>query len=395
MAGEEIEGEGPDMSVAAQMQGIEVVERTSDEMVLNMGPQHPSTHGVLRLLLRTDGEVVNDAEPHIGYLHRDFEKHSEQVFYNGVIPYTDRMDYVGAMNNNVGYCIAVERLMKLEIPERAEYLRVIVCELNRIASHLLAFGTYGIDIGAFTPFLYAFRERERILDLFEMLCGARLTYNYPRVGGVSKDIDSAFVSDAKRFLKDFRRIIPDYHGLLSNNQIFIRRTANVGVLPADLAVAYGVTGPCLRASGVDWDLRRDEPYSVYPKFRFKIPIGLGERGTVGDCWDRYMVRLREAEVSIDILEQALDGIPEGPIMAPGLKAIRPPKGEVYVRTETPRGELGFYLVSDGGRKPFRLKARAPSFCNLSVFREISRGYLLSDIVAIIGSIDIVLGEVDR
>lgn len=369
----------------------------TEEMELNMGPQHPSTHGILRVVLKVDGEIVVEAIPHIGYLHRDFEKHSENVLYIGVVPYTDRMDYVGAMNNNFGYCLTVEKLMELEVPERAEYIRVLAAELNRIASHLLAFGTYGLDIGAFTPFLYAFREREEILNLFEALCGARLTYNFIRIGGVSRDLPKGFDKKVKKFLDYFEPNIDVYNELLSFNHIFVKRTAHVGIMSKEVAIKYAITGPNLRGSGVKWDLRKNEPYSIYPKLDFNIPIGAGEKGTtVGDCWSRYIVRIKEMRESVKICRQVIDGMPKGDFMSKRVKGlIRPPKGEVYMRTETPRGELGFYLISDGSQKPYRLKARSPCFVALSVLNEISRGCMIADLVAIIGSLDVVMGEVDR
>lgn len=369
----------------------------TEEMELNMGPQHPSTHGILRIVLKVDGEIVVEAIPHIGYLHRDFEKHSENVLYIGVVPYTDRMDYVGAMNNNFGYCLTVEKLMELEVPERAEYIRVLAAELNRIASHLLAFGTYGLDIGAFTPFLYAFREREEILNLFEALCGARLTYNFIRIGGVSRDLPKGFDKKVKKFLDYFEPNIDVYNELLSFNHIFVKRTAHVGIMSKEVAIKYAITGPNLRGSGVKWDLRKNEPYSIYPKLDFNIPIGTGEKGTtVGDCWSRYIVRIKEMRESVKICRQVIDGMPKGDFMSKRVKGlIRPPKGEVYMRTETPRGELGFYLISDGTQKPYRLKARSPCFVALSVLNEISRGCMIADLVAIIGSLDVVMGEVDR
>ncbi|MBI4811789.1 MAG: NADH-quinone oxidoreductase subunit D [Ignavibacteriales bacterium] len=368
----------------------------TEEMVLNMGPQHPSTHGVLRLELLVDGEIVIEVIPHIGYLHRCFEKHAESMTnYQQVIPYVDRMDYCAAMNMDFGYVIAVEKLLGIKVPERVEYIRVIMAELQRIASHLIAAGTYGLDIGAFTPFLYMFRERERILDLFEITCGARLLYNYIWIGGVSHDIPPGFIDKAKDFCQYFRPKIKEYNDLLSYNEIFIKRTANVGVLPAEVAIAYGCSGPVLRGSGVDFDLRRDDPYSVYHKFDWTPQIGKGEMGTVGDCWDRYMVRIREMEQSINIVEQALDQIPDGDVMSAIPKRIRPNPGDVYARTESARGELGYYVISDGSGKPFRVKGRSPCFSNLSVISEISRGHMIADIVAIAGSLDIVLGEVDR
>jgi NADH-quinone oxidoreductase subunit D len=368
----------------------------TEEMIINMGPQHPSTHGVLRLELVVDGEIVIDVIPHIGYLHRCFEKHCEAMTnYQQVIPYCDRMDYVAAMNMELGYVIAVEKLLGIKVPDRVEYIRVIMTELQRIASHLIAAGTYGLDIGAFTPFLYMFRDRERILDLFEMTCGARLLYNYIWVGGLSHDLPPGFIDKAKAFCKYFKPNIKEYNDLLTFNEIFIKRTANVGILPANVGIAYGCSGPMLRGSGVNFDLRRDDPYSIYDRFKWEVQVGKGEMGTVGDCWDRYMVRIREMEQSIDIIEQALEQIPDGDVSSAIPKRIRPNAGDVYVRTESARGELGFYVVSDGSASPFRVKARAPSFVNLSVLPEICRGSMIADVVAIVGSTDIVLGEVDR
>ncbi|HLX11749.1 MAG TPA: NADH-quinone oxidoreductase subunit D [Bacteroidota bacterium] len=368
----------------------------SEEMIINMGPQHPSTHGVLRLELVVDGEIVVDVIPHIGYLHRCFEKHSEAMTnYQQVIPYCDRMDYLASMNMDWAYALAVEKLLAIKVPDRVEYIRVIMGELQRIASHLIALGTYGLDVGAFTPFLFMFRDRERILDLFEMTCGARLLYNYIWVGGLSHDIPPGFIDKAKAFCKYFRPNIKECNDLLTYNEIFIKRTANVGILPKDVAIDYACSGPMLRGSGVDFDLRRDDPYSIYDKFDWKPQIGTGEVGTVGDCWDRYMVRVREMEQSLNIIEQALDMIPEGEIASAIPKRIRPNPGEVYVRSESPRGEIGFYVVSDGSGTPYRVKARAPAFVNLAVAPEICRGYMIADVVAIVGSVDIVLGEVDR
>jgi NADH-quinone oxidoreductase subunit D len=368
----------------------------TDEMIINMGPQHPSTHGVLRLEIVVDGEIIVDVIPHIGYLHRCFEKHAEHMTnYQQVIPYCDRMDYVAAMNNDHGYAVAVERLLKIQVPERVEYIRIIMAELQRIASHLIAIGTYGIDAGAFTPFLYCFTDREKILDLFEMTCGARLLYNYIWVGGLSHDIPPKFIDQAKEFCKYFRPRIKQFNDLLTYNEIFVKRTANVGVLPKDVAINYSSSGPMLRGSGVNWDLRRDDPYSIYDRFEWEPQIGKGEVGTVGDCWDRHIVRMREMEQSVNIVEQALAKIPEGNVQAAIPKRIRPDAGEVYVRTETPRGELGYYIISDGTASPYRVKVRAPAFVNLSVLPEISRGAMIADLVLIAGSVDIVLGEVDR
>ena len=366
-----------------------------DLMTLNIGPQHPSTHGVLRLKVKTDGEIISEVEPIIGYLHRCFEKHCENVSYEQVIPYTDRCDYIAAMNNNFGYAVTVEELMEIKVPERVEYIRVIVAELNRIASHLLALGAYGLDVGAFTPFLYMFRDRERILDLFETLCGARLLYNYIWVGGVSHDFPKGFVESVYSFLDYFEPKIEEYNELLTYNKIFIERTGDVGVMPPEVAVSYGVTGPNLRGSGVKWDIRKDEPYSIYDKFDFDIPVGAGKMGTVGDCWDRYFVRMVEMKESVKITRQALKGIPAGDVHQALPKKIRPPQGSIYKRTESPRGDLAYYIVSDGSPIPYRLKMRSPAFTALSVLGEISQGWMMSDVLAILGSLDIVLGEIDR
>lgn len=368
----------------------------TDEMIINMGPQHPSTHGVLRLEIVVDGEIIVDVIPHIGYLHRCFEKHAEHMTnYQQVIPYCDRMDYLASMNNDHGYAVAVERLLKIQVPERVEYIRIIMAELQRIASHLVAIGTYGIDAGAFTPFLYCFTDREKILDLFEMACGARLLYNYIWVGGLSHDIPPKFVDQTREFCTYFRPRIKQFNDLLTYNEIFVKRTANVGVLPKDVAVNYACSGPMLRGSGVDWDLRRDDPYSIYDRFEWQVQTGKGEVGAVGDSWDRHIVRMREMEQSVNIIEQALAKIPEGNVQAAIPKRIRPDAGEIYVRTETPRGELGYYIISDGTASPYRVKVRAPAFVNLSVLPEISRGAMIADLVLIAGSVDIVLGEVDR
>ncbi len=361
-------------------------------MLLNMGPQHPSTHGVLHLFLVSDGEIVRRVIPDIGYLHRCFEKHAESLTYEQIVPYTDRIDYLASMNQNLGYVLTVEKLMDLEVPERVAYIRVIMAELNRIASHLVAIGTYGLDVGAFTPFLWAFRDRERILDLFEWVSGSRLLYNYIWIGGVARDLPPGFVEEALAFLDYFIPRLRELNNLLSFNKIFIERTAKVGILSPEKAIDCGATGPVLRGSGVAWDLRKEEPYSGYDQFDFRIPVGTGERGPVGSAWDRYMVRVWEMEESIKILRQALTALPAGDVR----KRVRPPKGEVYVRTETPRGELGFYLLSDGSDTPYRLKCRSPSFSNLSALEEmLSPETMIADIVAIVGSIDIVLGDVDR
>lgn len=373
----------------------------TEEMLLNMGPQHPSTHGVFRVVVRTDGEMVLESESHVGYLHRCFEKCAENNSYIQGIPYTDRMDYLCAMTNNLAYAITAEKLLgnKVQVPERGEYIRVIACELNRIASHLIAFGTYGLDLGAITPFLYAWRDREKILKIFEKLCGQRLNYSYIRTGGVTFDITDEILAEIRDFCDYFDpAIIDEYDNLLSYNGIFISRTANVGVLPLDMAISYGVTGPSLRGSGLARDLRKDEPYGIYDRFDFDVPVGSGEMGTVGDCWDRYMVRIREMRQSVKIVRQAIDGIPDGPFCdKKAYRQVKPPKGEAYGKVEGARGEVGFYMVSDGSVQPYRVKARGPSFNNISVLDSLtSRGdCMVADMVAIIGSLDIVLGEVDR
>lgn len=364
------------------------------ELLVNMGPQHPSTHGVLRLVVRTDGELVAEATPVLGYLHRCAEKIGGSVPYPAFVPYTDRMDYIAAMGDNLAFCLAVEKLMALEIPPRAQYLRVIACELNRIASHLLATGVYGMDIGAFTPFLYTMREREYVLNLFEYLCGARLTLNYIKIGGVHRDADRRFVEETRRFLDILEDRIRDYHDLLTHNRIFITRTRGVGVISAADAVAWGVSGPNLRASGVAYDVRKARPYSGYEKFEFDVPLGRDDPGVVGDCWNRYWVRIEEMRQSARIVRQALDGLPAGKFDAQP-KKVKPPPGEAYTAVENPRGELGFYVVSDGAEVPLRVRARAPSFCNLSILSHMARGVLIADLIAILGSIDIVLGEIDR
>lgn len=367
----------------------------TEEMILNMGPQHPSTHGVLRLEVKLEGELVLDIKPHIGYLHRCFEKHAEAMTYPQVIPYTDRLDYLASMSNNFGYAVAVERLLGIKVPERVEYIRVIMAELQRIASHLVALGTYGVDIGAFTPFLFCFRDREKILTIFEETCGARLLYNYIWIGGLSHDIHFDFVRKTKEFVNYFRPKIVELNDLLTYNKIFIERTANIGVLPADVAINYGITGPILRASGVKWDLRKNDPYSIYDRFDFDIPVGQGLAGTVGDSWDRYYVRILELEQSLRIIEQAIDNIPEGDVQETLPKRVKPSVGEIYSRTENPKGELGFHIISNGSVNPFRVKVRAPSFVNMEIFGELCKGHLVADIITILGSFDIVLGEIDR
>lgn len=366
-----------------------------EEIIINMGPQHPSTHGVLRLEVKLDGEIVTDVRPHLGYLHRCFEKHCEVMTYPQVIPYTDRMDYVAAMSMEFGYVEACEKLMDIKVPERVQYIRVIMAELQRVASHLVAIGTYGNDAGAFTPFLFYFRDREKILELFEMTCGARLLYNYMWIGGLSHDIPHNFKEKCRDFTKYMRPMIKEVNDLLCYNKIFVERTANIGILPADVAINAGASGPVLRGSGIKFDLRKDDPYSIYDRFDFNVCTGNGEMGTVGDCWDRNMVRCNEMLESLKIIEQALDQMPEGDVTEALPKRIKPPAGEVYTRTETPKGEIGYYIISDGSQNPFRVKVRPPTFVNLSLLPLITKGYMIADLVIILGSLDIVLGEIDR
>lgn len=375
---------------------------STEEMLVNMGPQHPSTHGVLRVVLRTDGEMVLEAIPHIGYLHRCAEKIGENLQPYQYIPYTDRMDYLAGMNNNQAFSLAVERLAGLQVPPRGQAIRVIFAELNRIASHLVSIGTYGLDMGAFTPFLYCFREREMILDLFEAACGARLTYSYLTVGGVHKDLPDGWVDRCREFLDYFETKIDDYNNLLSYNHIFVKRTSRVGVISPQEAVAFGLTGPVLRGSGVRWDLRKVLPYDGYEQYDFEIPIAMpGGTGdipagvVVGDCWSRYYVRVLEMTQSVRIIRQAFDRLPEGEFRAPKSTSVKMPDDEVYVEVENPRGQLGFYVRGDGSAIPYRVKARGPSFCNLSITTQVCRDCLLADVPAIIGSIDVVMGEVDR
>lgn len=384
----------------------------TEEMLVNMGPQHPATHGVLRVVLRTDGEMILEAVPHIGYLHRCAEKIGENLQPYQFIPKTDRMDYLAGMNNNHVFSIAVEQLVGLEVPERALYMRVIIAELNRIASHLVAFGTYGLDMGAFTPFLYAFREREMIMDLFESACGARLTYSYITPGGLTHDFPEGFVERTLEFLDYFEPKIDDYNNLLSQNYIFIKRTAGIGVISPEDAIAFGLTGPCLRGSGVKWDLRVNRPYELYERFEFEVPVGVGagehyvvppgmpqtkvpETVVVGDCWSRYMVRVIEMYWSAYIIRQAIELLPDGEHMGKVPKNMKLPDGAIYFEGENPRGQLGFLIVGDGSAIPSRVKARGPSFCNLSITNHVTRNCLLADVPAIIGSIDVVMGEVDR
>jgi NADH-quinone oxidoreductase subunit D len=380
-------------------------ELKREEMIINLGPQHPSTHGVLRLEVLSDGEIIKEVVPHIGYLHRCFEKHAESLPYNQVIPFVDRMDYVAAMNSEHAYAMGVERMLGIsdQIPKRVEYIRVLVAEMNRIASHLIAVGTYGLDLGAFTPFFWIMRDREHILRLLEWASGARMLYNYIWIGGLFYDLPVGFEKRCREFISYFKPKVAELETILIDNKIFIDRTANVGVLPLNLAINSGITGPMLRASGLRFDLRRVDGYSVYPELEFEVPIGEGKMGTVGDCWDRSWVRVKEIYESLHIMEQCLDKLEgehkrtrEFDPQALVPKKIRPKAQELYVRAENPKGELGYFFRADGKSDiPFRCKARACSFVNLSILPEISRGVLIADLIAILGSIDIVLGEVDR
>ena len=362
----------------------------AEEMVLNMGPQHPSTHGVLRVILKLDGETVRDLDCDIGYLHRGVEKIAEHDTYAMITPYWDRLDYVAAVSNDLCYVEGVEKLLQVEVPKRAEYLRVILTELQRIASHLLWLGTHAIDIGAVTVLLYCFREREEILKIFEDFIGARLTAHAFRIGGLWWDAYPEFEKDVRDFLKILPGRIDEYETLLNANRIWLSRTVGIGVLPAEEAINLSLTGPALRGSGVKYDLRKAQPYSAYSDFEFEIPVGEN-----GDTYDRYLCRMAEMRQSIYIIEQALDGLPEGPVMAKVPKVIKPPVGEVYHAIEAPKGEIGVYLVSDGTGKPYRMRIRPPSYINLQSLKRMAIGHLVADVVAIIGTIDIVLGEVDR
>jgi NADH-quinone oxidoreductase subunit D len=368
----------------------------TEELVINMGPQHPSTHGVLRVVVKTDGEVVTGLQPHIGNLHRCAEKIGESVPYYQFIPYVDRMDYLAAVNNEHGVCIAIERLGGIQVPERAEYARIVLAEVQRIVSHVMAVGVYGLDVGAITPFLHTFRERERGLDLLDHISGGRLLYHVVRIGGIKRDLTQDWIDECHAFLEQVEKRMPEYNALLMNNHIFRERACHIGVIPRETALAWGVTGPALRASGVDWDTRRDAPYGIYDRFDFEVPVApSGLAGEPGDCFHRHWVRVKEIEQSIRIVRQALREMPPGEIQGKVPKGFKPPKGEVYVRVENPRGELAYYVVSEGGDKAWRMRCRGPSFSNIAVITEVARGSLVADLVALMGSMDIVLGEVDR
>jgi NADH-quinone oxidoreductase subunit D len=360
------------------------------ELVLNMGPQHPSTHGVLRVILKLDGEKVLGTECVIGYLHRGVEKIAENRTYAQFNPYVDRMDYVAAISNGLGYCLAVEKLLNVEAPPRAQAIRVILTELNRIASHLLWLGTHALDIGAITPVFYCLREREEALKIFEKYCGARLTTHAFRIGGLLYETYDGFEQEIRDFCTMFVPHVDEYEDLLTHNRIWVGRLKDVGILSGEECKEYGVTGPVLRAAGVEWDLRKAQPYSGYEKYDFEIPIRQN-----GDTYDRYMVRMAEMRQSVRIMQQAVEAIPEGPIMGKVGKVIKPPVGEAYVSIEAPKGELGYYVVSDGSTQPYRVRVRPPSFVNLQALDRMIRGGLVADVVAVIGTLDIVLGEIDR
>lgn len=363
----------------------------TEEMILNVGPQHPSTHGVFRLVVRIDGETIIEAKPVLGYLHRGTEKLAEDLNYTQFIPYTDRLDYLNAMTNNYVYVNTVEQLMELEIPDRAEYLRVIAMELNRIASHFVWWGTFLLDLGALSPFLFAFRDRETILNLFMELCGARMTYSYMRIGGVRFDAPPGWLDKVRATVAELRENIKEYDDLVTGNEIFQSRTKNVGIISYDQAVAWALSGPVARASGVAVDIRRTEPYSIYDRFDFDVPTR-----TAGDVHAKYEVRLEEIRQSLRIIEQALDQIDkvDGPILGKVPKLIKPPAGEIYTRAEASKGEIGVHLISDGSDKPYRLKLRRPSFVNLEILPDLLKGQNISNLIAIFGGLDIVLGEVD-
>lgn len=420
---------------------IEFDVRT-DEMLVNMGPQHPSTHGVLRLVLRTDGEIISEITPHLGYLHRCAEKIGENVTPIQFIPYTDRMDYLAGMNMNLGYSLAIERLCGMKVPEKADVLRVMIAELNRIASHLVGMGAYGIDLGSFSPFLYAFREREHILDLFEEVCGARLTYSYITVGGVHDDLPSEWTARCRKFLDHFEPKIPEYHALLTENHIFVKRTAGIGIIPKEMAIAHGCSGPVLRGSldrrnqDPEWDLRKTEPYSGYENYQFEVPLPPFDRApqgaVIGDSWHRFYVRMREVIESVKLVRQAIDRYEtlqaeweakladanrrkaDSPDQAKAIDTelnelrrttyshrVEPPRtltpGECYVETECPRGQMGFYVVGRPNKEnvPLRVRARSSCLANLSVLPKVGQGCLMADIPSIVGSLDIVMGEIDR
>ncbi len=367
----------------------------TEDMTLNMGPQHPSTHGVLRFVVKADGEIMRTALPDVGYLHRSIEKISEKVGYHGFMPYTDRVDYVSAMQCNQGWAMVCERAAGIEVPRRGEFCRVIACELGRIASHLLSVGTMVMDIGGMTPFTHAIREREKVNDLLEDLCGARLTFNYMRIGGVAWDLPPGYEEKVIAFLDQFKPLIDEYNDLISYNKIYVERLANVAAVSKEEAINYNLVGPNLRGCGFRYDVRRDEPYSIYSELDFDVPVGTGEVGTLGDCFDRYMVRIKELKESCKIVRQCLDMIPDGPVLAKVAKKLKPPVGDAHVRVEASRGDMGWYVVSDGSEFPYRTKIRTGSFSAMSIVDKLSRGLMIADLIALIASLDVVAPEVDR
>jgi NADH-quinone oxidoreductase subunit D len=371
------------------------LDQNSEEMILNFGPQHPSTHGVINFMVQTDGEVIRKAVPDVGYLHRGIEKIGEIVGYPGFMPYTDRIDYVAAMTANEGYALACERLLKLEVPPRAQYLRAVAAELGRIASHLVSVGTMTMDIGAFTPMLHGIRERETINDLVEELCGARLTFNYARIGGVAFDMPEGWRDKTLKFLDHFDTFLPEFDRLISFNEVYVKRLANVAVISREQAIDYGLAGPNLRASGVDWDIRRDLPYGAYPGFKFEIPVGKGFTGQPGDAFDRYYVKCLEMAESSKIVRQALENMPEGEVCAKVPRKPKPEAGEATGRVESARGEIAYFVVSDGTDKAYRVRARTGSFMAMGICEDASPGLMIADLVALIASLDVVAPEIDR
>jgi NADH-quinone oxidoreductase subunit D len=402
---------------AAASSSPEPSELHGEKMVLNMGPSHPATHGVLRIILELDGEIITKAAPEVGYLHRGDEKIAENMTYTQFIPYTDRLDYLAPLANNVAYALAVEKLLGIDkqLPERCQFIRVICCELARISAHLMGLGAFAMDVGAITVFLHTFTEREKIYNLCESLTGARFTTSYTRLGGLSRDLPPGWVEQCRQFCREVVVNIRETETLLTRNRIFVDRTQGVGVIPKELAIDYGLSGPNLRGSGVEHDLRKTQPYLVYKQLEFDVPVG-----TAGDCYDRYLLRIEEMRQSVRILEQCLNKLPDGPVNVPDMKIVLPPKdrvltrmeelihhfinvtqgvnappGEIYFGHENPKGELGFYIFSKGGGTPHRLKIRSPSFANLSILPRILPGHMVSDVVAILGSFDFVMGECDR
>ncbi len=366
-----------------------------DNMLLNMGPQHPSTHGVIRFVLETDGEVVAKATPVVGYLHRGVEKIATELTYSQFMPISDRLDYVASMCGNLAWCEAVERMAGIEVPRRAQFLRVIAAELNRISSHLVAVGSFCNDVGGVTPLVVALREREAINDILELLSGARLTYNYMRLGGVSRDMSDKCRQDTAAFLDHFPPALDEFNRLITYNKIFIKRLADIAVVTQEEAKAYGLNGPNLRGSGIRFDLRRNDPYSVYPELDFEIPVGEGFAGQVGDCYDRYMVRINEMYESVKIVRQCLEMMPDGELTSKVARVLKIKAGERYTRTESARGEMGIYIVSKGDKTPYRVRVRTSSYSALSIFEKLSPGLMIADLVAVIGSFDIVAPEIDR